>query len=276
MPRKEKTSIRRTQSKSNRTQAGRKQAGRKKELTKFLPSYVGSKAQWVEKLEQYRGRDFVEFFAGSAAISAGLANHAVLNDSDRFLHAYFREYERQPIVETFTDKGYFAKRSQKTWFRYLYYLQKMAFSGVYRWSKNGFNVAIKKEYKSNAVHLKDDVERSIERFKALHPSLHNLDYADVPIPENPDVAVLDPPYESKQAAYNSARFDYARYWDFVHKCMDVFRVVIIFDCDVNMRAHGFNDYDTRKMRVNGKHKGALEAMCIIDNEGHEKLTRASR
>jgi len=235
--------------------------------TKFLPAYVGSKACWVEKLEQYRGRDFVEFFAGSAAISASLANRAVLNDSDPFLHRYFREYEYQPIMETFTDKDFFAKRFQVDWCRYLYYLQKMSFSGIYRCNQKGlYNAPIRATCKSNAVHLKDDVERSIERFNALNPSLHNLDYTDVPIPENPDVAVLDPPYESKQAAYNSASFDYGRYWDFVHKCLDMFRVVIIFDCDVNMRAHGFHDYDTRKMRVNGKHKGSLEAMCIIDNE----------
>ncbi len=235
-------------------------------LTKFLPSYVGSKAYWVSRLKQYKGRDFVEFFAGSAVISANLANRAVLNDLDPFLHRYFREYESQPIVETFTDRDYFAKRSQGDWYRHLYYLQKMSFSGLYRWSRNGYNVPIKQDYKPGAVHLKDEVERSIERFKALNPSLHNLDYSDVPIPENPDVAVLDPPYESKQAPYNTADFDYKQYWKFVRRCMDSFRVVIIFDCDVNMRARGFHNYDTRKMRVNGKHKGALEAMCIIDNE----------
>ncbi len=208
----------------------------------------------------------MEFFAGSAAISANLANRAVLNDLDPFLYRYFRQYESQPIVETFTNRDYFAKRFQADWYRHLYYLQKMSFSGLYRWSRNGYNVALKRDYKSKAVHLKDEIEQSIERFKALKPSLHNLDYLKVPIPEKPDIAVLDPPYESKQAAYNSAPFDYKRYWEFVHECIDVFRVVIIFDCDVNMRTHGFHNYDTRKMVVNGKYKGALEAMCIIDNE----------
>ena len=104
-------------------------------LTKFLPSYVGSKAYWVSRLEQYKGRDFVEFFAGSAVISASLANRTVLNDLDPFLHRYFREYESQPIVGTFTDRDYFAKRSQGDWYRHLYYLQKMSFSGLYRWSR---------------------------------------------------------------------------------------------------------------------------------------------
>ena len=236
--------------------------------TKFLPSYVGSKACWTGKLERYRGRDFVEFFAGSAAISATLAGRAWLNDSDPFLHRYFRQYRDQPVLETFTDSDYFAKRSRPDWYKFTYYLQKMSFSGTYRHNRNGlYNASIKESYKSKAVHLKDDVERSIERFEALNPSLYNLDYSDVPIPENPDVAVLDPPYASKQAAYNSPGFDYERYWDFVHKCIAVFRVVIMFDWDVNMRGRGFSNYDTRKMRVNGKHKGALEAMCIIDKEG---------
>ncbi len=210
----------------------------------------------------------MEFFAGSAAISANLANRAVLNDNDPFLHRYFRKYESQPVVETFTDEDYFARRSRDDWYRWLYYLQKMSFSGMYRWGKmrKTYNAPIRGTYKSNAVHLKDELEQSIERFKALNPSLHNLDYSEVPIPGNPDIAVLDPPYESKQAAYNTRDFDYELYWDFVHKCIDVFRVVIIFDCDVSMRAHGFHNYATRKMVVNGKHKGAWEAMCIIDNE----------
>lgn len=236
-------------------------------LTKFLPSYVGSKAYWVRMLERYRGRDFVEFFAGSAVISANLANRAVLNDDDPFLHKYFRQYESQPVVETFTDKNYFAKRRQKNWYRWLYYLQKMSFSGVYRWSRNGYNVPIKADYRSKAVHLKDDVERSIGRFRALGPVLLKLDYLDVPMPENPDIAVLDPPYESKKAAYNTAGFDYEQYWKFVRRCMDSFRVVIVFDWDKNMdeRLPG-RSYETRNMRVNGKHKGSREAMCVIDNE----------
>lgn len=236
-------------------------------LTKFLPSYVGSKACWVGKLERYRGRDFVEFFAGSAVISASLAGRAVLNDSDPFLYRYFRQYESQPVVETFTDRNYFAKRRQKNWYRWLYYLQKMSFSGVYRWSRNGYNVPIKGDYKPGAVHLKDDIERSIERFVSLAPALHKLDYAAVPMPENPDIAVLDPPYESKQAAYNMPPFDYGQYWEFVRRCVDSFRVVIVFDWDRNMDEHlPGRSYDTRKMRVNGKYKGATEAMCVIDNE----------
>jgi hypothetical protein len=236
-------------------------------LTKFLPSYVGSKACWVRALERYRGRDFVEFFAGSAVISANLANRAVLNDSDPFLHKYFREYERQPIVKAFSDRGYFAKRSRRDWWRWLFYLQKMSFSGVYRWGRNGYNVPLKRDYKSKAVHLKDEIERSIDRFKALSPSLHNLDYPDMPMPEDPDIAVLDPPYQFKAATWNAPRLDYEQYWGFVHRCMDSFRVVIVFDSEENMlkRLPG-RAYQTRKMRVNGKRRGALEAMCVIDKE----------
>lgn len=250
-------------------------------LTKFLPSYVGSKAYWVGKLEKYRGRDFVEFFAGSAVISANLANRAVLNDLDPFLHKYFSQYERQPVKETFTSRNYFTKRKQKSWYRWLYYLQRMSFSGVYRWSKNGYNVPIKQDYKpkdkngkGKAVHLKDEIERSIERFKELAPTLCNLDYQEVLIPENPDIAILDPPYESKQAAYNVPPFNYEQYWNFVRMCMDSFRVVIVFDWDKNIdkRLKGHR-YDTRKMRVNGKYDGATEAMCIIDNDNPNPTTK---
>lgn len=236
-------------------------------LIKFLPSYVGSKACWVGALERYRGRAFVEFFAGSAVISANLASRAVLNDSDPFLHRYFQEYESQPVVEAFTGEDYFARRSQADWWRWLYYLQKMSFSGVYRWSRNGYNVPIKPEYRTKPAHLRGELERSIERFRALGPSLHNLDYLDVPMPENPDVAILDPPYESKQAPWAGPGLDFARYWEFVHKCVDAFKVVIVFDWEENMRAHlPGRSYLTRKMRVNGARAGALEAMCVIDKE----------
>ena len=250
-------------------------------LTKFLPSYVGSKAYWVGKLEQYRGRDFVEFFAGSAVISANLARQAVLNDLDKFLYKYFRQYEDQPVTDEFTNKDYFAKRKQKDWYRWLYYLQRMSFSGVYRWSKNGYNVPIKQDYKpkgeegeSKAVHLKDEIERSIKRFKELAPALYNLDYRKVSMPENPDIAILDPPYESKQAAYNVPPFDYEQYWKFVHRCTGLFKVVIVFDWDKNIRKHlNGRSCDTRKMRVNGKYDGATEAMCIIDNDNPNPTTK---
>ncbi len=240
----------------------------KPKLTKFLPSYVGSKACWVEKLERYRGRDFVEFFAGSAVLSANLANQAVLNDTDPFLYRYFQEYETQPLVETFTDKDYFAKRKSESWYRWLYYLQRMSFSGVYRHSRNGYNVPIKSDYKPDGhVCVKDELERSIARFKELDPTLHNLDYAEVPLPEKLDIAILDPPYETKKAAYNVAPFDYGRYWDFARWCVGSFKVVIVFDWDENVDKHlPGRSYETRNMRVNGKYKGAKEAMCVIDNE----------
>ena len=237
------------------------------ELIKFLPSYVGSKAYWVKALERYRGRSFVEFFAGSAVLSANLAGRAVLNDSDPFLHKYFLEYESQPVVETFTDADYFARRTQEDWWRWLYYLQKMCFSGVYRHSKNGYNVPIKPEYKSKPARLKGDIERSINRFRELDPVLLDLNYLNVPMPWRPDIAILDPPYESKKAAYNAPPFDYGQYWDFVHRCIGLFRVVIVFDWDRNMRKHlPGRSYETRNMRVNGKYEGAKEAMCVIDND----------
>ena len=236
-------------------------------LTKFLPSYVGSKAFWVGKLEQYRDRDFVEFFAGSAVISANLAKRSVLNDLDPFLHKYFQQYEDQPVTDKFTNDDYFTKRKQKDWYRWLYYLQRMSFSGVYRWSKkSGYNVPIKGVYKPGSVNLKNEIVRSIERFKELAPTLHNLDYSEVPIPENPDIAILDPPYQSKQA-YSVPPIDYDQYWEFVKRCMDSFRVIIVFDWDKNIKDHlPGRGFDTRKMRVNGKYKGATEAMCIIDND----------
>jgi len=89
----------------------------------------------------------------------------------------------------------------------------------------------------------------------------------VPMPDDPDVAVLDPPYQFKQKTWSAPGIDYEQYWGFVHKCAGLFRVIIVFDWEENMRARlPGRAYQTRKMRVNGARRGATEAMCVIDND----------
>ena len=54
----------------------------------------------------------------------------------------------------------------------------------------------------------------------------------------------------------------------------MFKVVIVFDWDKNIRKHlNGRSCDTRKMRVNGKYDGATEAMCIIDNDNPNPTTK---
>lgn len=233
---------------------------------RFLPRYMGSKIRWLKYLEQYKGRDFVEFFAGSASISANLAKRAVLNDLDPILHKYFCGYADQPVLGSFSDDDFYRVREQPDWLMHLYYLQRMVFSGVYNYNKCGlYNGPLRDEYLCRTIDLSSDIRRSIARFVELDPVISNFDYADILIPDDPDVAVLDPPYEGKQAGYNKRTdFDYDQYWVFVQECIERFQVVIVFDTTANLRAHGFSDVFTKNTRVCGHHTGDVEGVYVHD------------
>lgn len=235
----------------------------KKELIKFLPSYVGSKAYWVNFLLPYKGQDFIETFSGSGVLSANLAKSAILNDLDPMVYKIFSNYEKLIVPKVFTTEDYFKYRSDKEWWKYIFCLQKMSFSGVFRYSKNGFNVPIKKDLKKKEISVQDDFKAAKKRFKELNPTILNLSYQDIPLENFKDkVVILDPPYEGSQAAYNRP-FDYKEYWEFVKKITPLAKAVILFDKKDNLEKAGYEVLATRKMRVNGARPGDMEAVAIV-------------
>jgi site-specific DNA-adenine methylase len=239
-------------------------------LIKFLPSYVGSKAYWVPLLQNYKGEDFVEVFAGSGVLSANLAKTAILNDKDPIIHKVFSNFLELEAPESFSAEDYFTFRKVPDWWRYIYCLQRMSFSGVFRYSsKGGFNVPIKKVKKDGVyinpepIHPRADCLAAKERFKELNPTILNLSYEDIPLSlMEGKVVVFDPPYEGSQASYNTA-FDYEKYWELVKTVSKIAKTVIIFDSKKNIEKHGYETLNTRKMRVNGKHQGDVEAIAIL-------------
>ena len=231
-------------------------------MIKFLPSYVGSKAYWVDYLEPYKGSDIIELFAGSAVLSANLAETAVLNDLDPYVYKILSRFEELIVPETFTQKDYFNFRGRDDWWKFAYCLQKMSFSGVYRYSKNGFNVPVKKDIQE--IHVREDFDQALHRYKELSPIIMNRGYTNVPLKLMAGkVVISDPPYESSKASYNK-EFDYDKYWEFIHEISKIAKTVIIFDTKDNLeRRLGQPILETRKMRVNGKHKGDVEAISIL-------------
>lgn len=236
---------------------------KKNKLIKFLPSYVGSKAYWVEMLSQYKNEDFVEVFSGSAVLSANLAKTAILNDADSMVYKIFSNYSQLIVPEKFSTEDYFKHRSQPDWWKYIYCLQKMSFSGVFRYSKNGFNVPIKKDLKVKEISVGEEFSIAKKRFKDLNPVVLNLNYLDIPLEYFKNkIVIFDPPYEGAQAAYNNA-FNYKDYWNFVKKISKIAKSTIIFDTEANIKKAGYNVIATRKMRVNGARPGSLEAVAIV-------------
>lgn len=231
-------------------------------LIRFLPSYVGSKAHWVDKLQYLQGENFVELFAGSGVLSANLAKTAILNDKDPYIFNIYNNYNDLIVPEEFTQDDYFKYRKDPEWWKYIYPLLGMSFSGVYRYSKNGFNVPVKKVVRS--VKLKNAYDEAKKRFNELKPVITNYDYLDFPRDLLKDkIVILDPPYAGAQAFYNTKHDseNKQKYWNFVNEVETLAKRLIIFDAIENMP---FKNYQVRKMRVNGKYGGGKE--CMYDNK----------
>jgi site-specific DNA-adenine methylase len=228
---------------------------------KFLPSYVGSKAFWLSKLESFRGKKIAELFCGSSVISANLASKAILNDFDLQLYTILNNFKDIPELETFTAKEYFVHRGDKDWWKYAFYFQKMSFSGVFRYSKNGYNVPIKPNIPE--VHILSELLLAKKRMKELNPTILNKSYINVPFALYKDyVVILDPPYQGSLASYNTS-FNYEEYWAFVEDIKNKVPVLIIFDRESNLKKHfSIEEFQYRKMTVNGKYQGDIEAMVI--------------
>ena len=234
-------------------------------MYKFLPSYVGSKKHWIEFLERYRGEDFVELFCGSAIISANLAKTAILVDKDPFIAKIMANFDKLVVPDRFSQSDYFKYRKDADWWKYAFCLQKMSFSGVFRHSKNGYNVPVKKRIEY--VEIREDYEFSLKRWKDLCPEVLNCSYDEVSRNLlSGKIVIMDPPYEGSQASYNF-KFDSCKYWEYLESIKDEVKALVVFDRESNFEKRRIPILGTRKMRVNGARQGDSEAVAIYENGG---------
>lgn len=251
--------------------------------TRFLPSFVGSKWQWIGRLsDEFKNRPVVEMFAGSAVLAANLASEAMLVELDPQLAKILANLDQQIIIDPFTVEDYHEVKKKEDWWRYAYCLQAMSYSGVFRWSGNGYNVPPKRhkhkdsdEYKQpEPISVSAAYAASLARWEELRPIVHNTSYTNISDDMILDlmgedvVVIMDPPYQGSQASYNQAPFDYDEYWDRVASMAGKFDI-ILFDRVKNLEAHGYVVSDTRKMRVNGARDGDIEGISIIRREKKE-------
>lgn len=242
---------------------------------RFLPSYVGSKLHWVDKLSQLSGRPFAELFAGSSVLSANLASRALLVDLDPMLSRILARFDEQIVPQgPFTREDFFAVRKHDDWWRHAFCLQAMSFSGVFRYSKNGYNVPHKgggragepgRAPRYEALELRPLYDQALARWRELAPTVRQASYLDISSEDiaalgDDVVVVLDPPYEGSKASYNAA-FDYDAYWARAAELAQRFDVVL-FDTAENLSRAGYTVSATRKMRVNGGRPGAVEAVAF--------------
>jgi site-specific DNA-adenine methylase len=250
-------------------------------MIKFLPSYVGSKKQWVERLGTlFNGEPIIEYFCGSAVLSANLASNAILNDLDPYIYRILSRFDEQKVPEIFSSHDYYAVRGEPDWWKSVYCLQRMSFSGVFRYSKNGYNVPIKKSKEGEPIEpvdVREEYAKALTRWKELNPVVLNMHYSCIPYEmARHRVAILDPPYDGSQAAYNAMKFQYGAYWNFVDGLKKYAKAIVIFDRLSNLEQHDITPLDTRNMRVAGHYDGDVEAIGVyfagswMDNWGTEE------
>lgn len=225
--------------------------------------FVGSKKYWVSRLpNKLKNQDYIEPFCGSAAISFNFAKTAILNDIDPMVCKIISNFDKLEVPEEFTDSDYFLRRKDPDWWKYNYPMQSMSFSGVFRYSKNGYNVPIKKNVKS--VKVRDNYLEALVRWKELKPTVTNRSYLDIPKEEFKDkITVCDPPFQHSKANYCINSFNYADYWKFVNDIQNYSKIILLFDRLANLQEQKIPIADTRKMRVNGKRPGDVEAIAIF-------------
>jgi len=263
------------------------------DLIRFLPSYVGSKRAWVPYLQEFAGRPIVEMFSGSGVLSANLASQALLVDLDPIVAKVLSRFDEQIVPEEFTREDYYRTRKLENWWQYLYCLQSMSYSGVFRYSKNGYNVPAKggedpEKNKVNTFHNRPSYEAALKRWKDLQPDVRQCSYLDI---TDADIAalgsdvlvILDPPYgdgesQKSQASYNDTTtqakngggFDFDAYWARAAELVSKFDV-ILFDRQFNLERNGYHVDGVRKMRVNGSRPGDVEAMSVNLQNGSARF-----
>lgn len=263
------------------------------ELIRFLPSYVGSKRAWLPYLQEFKNRPFVEMFAGSGVLSSNLASKAILVDLDPIVSKVLSRFDEQIVPEEFTREDYYRVRFQEDWWKHLYSLQSMSFSGVFRYSKRGYNVPAKggedpSKNKVNTFRNRPSYEAALNRWNELQPDVRNCSYLDITDEEiaalgDDVIVILDPPYgdgetQKSQAAYNDTTsqskkgegFDFDAYWKRAAELVEKFDV-ILFDRQFNLERNGYHVDGVRKMRVNGAREGDVEAMSVNLRAGSKRF-----
>lgn len=193
---------------------------------------------------------FVELFAGSSVISANLAKTSILNDKDINIYNILSRFDELIVPKVFTKEDYFKHRPDVEWWKYSYCFQKMAFSGVFRYSKNGYNVPPKKNLLE--VRCSEEYKEALFRWKELNPKVTNFDFMDFPMSEMENkIIIVDPPYENSTTSYNNV-LDYHLYWEYIRILEGLNSTIVLFDNRYNI---AFNNVKTRSMVVNGKYAG---------------------
>ena len=238
---------------------------------RMFPSYVGSKRHYIPLLERFRGMRFIEPFCGSAVLSFNLAGSCFLNDADSKVVDIISNFDKMIVPDVFTGEDYYRVRKLPEWHLYTYVLQSMSFSGVFRYSRNGYNVPMKPQWRNKPLQIQKQYQTDLTRWRNLDITVANLSYDQLPdkLFDN-TVTVLDPPYEGSKASYNASGFDYTYYWDWVSKHLR--GIVVIFDRMSNLQKRGIPLYSTRPMTVNGKQRGDVEAMAIFNGVDWECST----
>lgn len=160
---------------------------------------------------QSHGRPFVSLFCGSCAIESKIQGYSsmICNDKQKYLIALFRA-----LQAGYDPPDYISKEEWQYVKGHLD--ENPALSGFVGFGcsfggKWFAGYAQSKDRSSYARQSRNSLLRDIQTLDRAF--FTNLDYREVPIPENA-VVYADPPYEGV-TGYNHERFDSEKFWDYM-------------------------------------------------------------
>jgi DNA adenine methylase len=193
-------------------------------MAKTILKWAGGKRWLVDLLaptiKKYEDFQFVELFAGGAALSFALElKNVLLNDKNVHLINFYRQIQKD--VDIFSvgidfknDKEVFYENRKKfnelianneesspTAAALFYYLNKTAYNGLMRFNSKGFFNTPFGRYKS--INYKFDIARYARLLKNW--MLTSVDFEKVKIPKKAFV-YADPPYDVEFTHYNAHGF----------------------------------------------------------------------
>ncbi|WP_027063285.1 DNA adenine methylase [Mesoplasma seiffertii] len=213
---------------------------------KPLVKWVGGKRRFIKDIDPYlkNYKRYIEPFAGSAAVFFHLnPQNAILNDLNKDLVNFYKNVRDNPIqllksienlFEVKTDvESYYLLRDEYNSLKgnslrksaIFFYLNKVAFNGIYRVNSRGiFNVPVGK-HKTYYIPTESEFLEASELLK--NTKLYSISYESIMDKvNNKDLVYLDPPYfpdeTSKFVGYTDPAFGKEQHYHMLTLCKNAF------------------------------------------------------
>lgn len=269
--------------------------------------WIGGKTQILDKIIKNipNIENYVELFVGGGSVFIGLLNE--VKEGIRKINNFFINDKNQHLIDVYTsiqdnvdelmkeldnlnkfnEKYYYEKRTEFNTIQknprtrqniirksaLFIYLNKTCFRGMYRESKNGFNVPYG-NYKNPTIYEKDNLITLHKAFNEMNIKFSCCDFWEVNIPDNSFV-YMDPPYypldEKSFVQYTKSGFGSDKFQQLIEKTNEIAKENMFLRSD-SFCVYNIDNYDEYyiekilcKRSINSKNPGSKCYEVLIGN-----------